>query len=182
MTTNKGGNPNPKSKRSIKNKRQNVNRNRGNTTSTTTNNNKRNRKKKNNNEFDDETCDEKDNKGFSLSSVFSSLHNIQQQINMKQRSADEASLSVAKLKQVNGLQWMMSHFEIVVTKPLSLPPLKSNITGKCVVYLWFEHNFGKICTMIIFVSLLTTLVVINIIRGIWDSRKKVAWVLNQTAK
>ena len=103
---NKGGNPNPKSKRSIKNKRQNVNRNRGNTTSnsTATNNNKRTRKKKNNNEFDDETCDEKDNKGFSLSSVFSSLHNIQQQINMKQRSADEASLSVAKLKQVNGLQ------------------------------------------------------------------------------
>ena len=92
---------------SVKNKRiggakskrkpaQNNNRNR------TTNNN---RKKRNNNsnEFSELLtggADKNLDKGFSLSSVFSSLHNIQHQINMKQRSPEETSFNVAKLKQV----------------------------------------------------------------------------------
>jgi len=77
MTNNKGGNPNGKNKRLIKKKGQNVNRNRGNTTSTT------NRKRKSKKNDFDEKCEEKDNtKGFSLSSVFSSLHNIQQQVSI----------------------------------------------------------------------------------------------------
>jgi hypothetical protein len=75
--------------------RQNNNRNRAN--ATTNNNNRRKRK----NDFsifgeDSEKC-------FSLSSVFSSLHNIQNQINMKQMDSD-STFNVAKLKQVKKLE------------------------------------------------------------------------------
>ena len=71
--------------------RQNNNRNRGNAT---TNNNRRKRK----NDFSIFGEREDSEKGFSLSSVFSSLHNIQNQINMKQM--DDSAFNVAKLKQV----------------------------------------------------------------------------------
>ena len=94
---------------SVKNKRiggvksrrkpaQNSNRNRA-----TTSNNNRKKKSKNANEFAEFLtggAEKNLEKGFSLSSVFSSLHNIQHQINMKQRSPEETSFNVAKLKQV----------------------------------------------------------------------------------